>query len=838
MSTKKLTYISLFSSAGVGCYGFKMEGFECVATNELIERRLRVQQNNNKCKYQSGYILGDITVDAVKAKLTSQIDLWRRKEGISDITVIVATPPCQGMSVANHKRTDDEIVRNSLVVQSIDLVNQIRPRFFIFENVATFLKTACTDTDGEVKAIEDAIHGRLGDNYSIYGDVINFKNYGSNSSRTRTIVIGVRRDLEDFISPIELLPRYQKNEPTLRDVIGHMSPLKEWGTIKENDIYHGFRVYPTHMREWITDLRGGQSAFDNSDPLKIPHQIKDGVIVYNKQKNGDKYTRQIWDKVAPCIHTRNDQLASQNTIHPEDDRVFSIRELMAMMNIPNEFKWTDIPIEQLNTLDLDAKRAFLKKEEIKIRQSIGEAVPTEIFRRIASNIKSFLSKKHLKSSEINKLIQVKELTDTDNLKNYIRNNPDNLCISTLGRVAELVNSNRTEHAAYFTNKFLTNEVIKTLPKLEQRKVRILEPSVGVGNFLAVIIEKYQCIEEVIIDVVDIDSNSLEILKIFVEKMNTPPNITINYVCADFLKYDFKNRYDLIIGNPPFYKLKANDENLSIYRKGMNNQITTNTFAFFLEKACKISDYVAMITPKFLLNTPEFQSTRQLLESMKVEYIIDFGEQGFKGVLVETICISIDTTKKPKETIIVSMTNNFRVRQLQKYIMDSRYPYWIIYRDEQFDKVAKKLKFNVFDVFRDRQITNTILLAQGNIRVVKSRNINDIGTEIIDVSGYDAYIDIEVAQKLGVYKYINSDNVYLTPNMTYKPRVMKKPKGILVNGSVAILIPKNNIELTDKQMLYFSSDEYREFYKVARNYQTRSLNVDSNSVYFFGLLIEG
>ena len=43
----KLTYISLFSSAGVGCYGFTQEGFECIATCELIEQRLcrlRIQQ--------------------------------------------------------------------------------------------------------------------------------------------------------------------------------------------------------------------------------------------------------------------------------------------------------------------------------------------------------------------------------------------------------------------------------------------------------------------------------------------------------------------------------------------------------------------------------------------------------------------------------------------------------------------------------------------------------------------------------------------------------------------------------------------------------------------------
>jgi DNA (cytosine-5)-methyltransferase 1 len=43
------TYVSLFSSAGVGCYGFKEESFYCMATVELLERRLKIQEHNNKC---------------------------------------------------------------------------------------------------------------------------------------------------------------------------------------------------------------------------------------------------------------------------------------------------------------------------------------------------------------------------------------------------------------------------------------------------------------------------------------------------------------------------------------------------------------------------------------------------------------------------------------------------------------------------------------------------------------------------------------------------------------------------------------------------------------------
>lgn len=79
-------------------------------------------------------------------------------------------------------------------------------------------------------------------------------------------------------------------------------------------------------------------------------------------------------------------MASQNTVHPCDDRVFSIRELMLMMTVPYTFKWVETDIDVLNSLSTEQKRAFLKKEEIKIRQSLGEAVPTVIFQSIAQKL--------------------------------------------------------------------------------------------------------------------------------------------------------------------------------------------------------------------------------------------------------------------------------------------------------------------------------------------------------------------------------------------------------------------------------------------------------------------
>lgn len=828
-----MTYISLFSSAGIGCYGFKIEGFDCIATNELIERRLNVQKFNNKCKYESGYICGDITSDEVKEQLFGQIDFWKKKEKLNRVDVVIATPPCQGMSVANHKKSDTEIVRNSLVVESIKIIKEVRPRFFVFENVPAFMKTICTDIDGVDKPISETIQNNLGNTYSYISQVINFKDYGACSSRQRTVVIGVANDYADEVSPMELFPDLVV-EKTLRNVIGGLPSLKKFGEIDPNDIYHAFRVYPEHMREWISDLKEGQSAFENEDDYKKPHQIKDGNLVINKQKNGDKYRRQIWDKVGPCIHTRNDQLASQNTVHPEDDRVFSIRELMLMMTVPYDFKWVEKSTDELNKLSLNEKRKFLKKEEIKIRQSLGEAVPTIIFQQIAHKMQLVLKTPPINTAEINKIVNNGKFKNTKELIAFINENPLGLTTSALSRIAELSNTKRTDNAAFFTSKSLITEMMCNLPVIDKKKIKILEPSVGVGNFIPLIIEKFKD-KDVELDLVDIDGDSIEVLKALLRKYNVPKNIQINYIVDNFLLHSFEKKYDYVIGNPPFYKMKSSDTLLSKYRQYAVNKETTNICSFFLDKAEMIGDYVAIVFPKFLLNTPEFKGTRDYISKKSVECIIDFGEKGFPGVLIETIAIFINNNANPNRTKVFSYPKQIEMIQKQKYIFDNSLPYWIIYRNPQFDEELKNLNFDVFTVFRDRQITNKYLQAKGEIRVLKSRNISDDGKGIIDIDGYDSYIEKGDASEMSVYSFLNKENVYLTPNMTYKPRVIKKPRGVLVNGSLAILIPKNNMVLTDVQMAYFSTDEYRNFYQIARNYQTRSLNVDACSVYFYGVL---
>lgn len=357
--------------------------------------------------------------------------------------------------------------------------------------------------------------------------------------------IGVRKDQKN-ITPLDLFPDYQE-EKTLYQVIGDLPELKEMGEISENDIYHQFKSYSNHMRSWIKDTKEGESAFDNKDSDKRPHKIDNGKIIQNQNKNGDKYKRQIFNKVAPCIHTRNDILSSQNTIHPKDDRVFSIRELMKMMTIPESFNWSDSNTDILNDLPITKKISFLKKEEMNIRHSIGEAVPTSIFQQIANKIKNKLSEKNISFKDIESLINTFNLNDFEILKEFVQKNDLNLNYTTLLTIAEFSNSKRIENSAYYTSQDIVFSVIRNLPNSKNYKnLSILEPSVGIGSFLPLLIKKYEDVEIVNIDVLDIDKNSIDLLKILLRKIKIPKNITINFINADFLSHEFTKKYDIIV----------------------------------------------------------------------------------------------------------------------------------------------------------------------------------------------------------------------------------------------------------------------------------------------------
>lgn len=792
-----LSFVSLFSGGGLGGFGLKKAGFDCVATSELLPRRLDVQKANNMGDRDESYVLGDITKAEVKARLLEEVESWRKRASDPDLTLLIASPPCQGMSVANHKK-GDETLRNSLVVNSLMIIKELMPKFFVLENVRSFLGTTCFDHDGVLKTIDEAVTCNLAGDYQIESRILNFKDYGGSSSRTRTLVIGARRDLIDIL-PGSIFPARKKSK-TLMELIGRLPNLYEMGSISEDDIFHNFRKYDPRMRPWISIVEEGKSAFQNVNPKHRPHRLIDGVIVENIAGNGDKYKRNNWNKVAPCVHTRNDILASQNTVHPIDDRVFSIRELSLMMGVPKEFKWSHFSLAELNSLPLDEKREFLREHELNIRQCLGEGIPVEI-----TNSIGLLIDKALKGESLMGLAaqQVSHLA--------------------------LQNPRKAELAAYPTRLDIAHQVISNAPNYKTTKVlRILEPSVGGGAFLLPLLEKYRD-HKIELDLVDIDPLALDASKVLLESFSSHSALRVRYFNIDFLQFQPDTEYDLVIGNPPFGKSQPSAGSF-LWQSQFGCK---DLYSKFLEKSLETGYAVSFVIPKTFLSSPESANLRNWISGFQVKSIDDFGEKAFKDIKIETIGLSVSKAPSRDEDLIKILSyplKNYR-KVKQSYVCNDSFPSWLLYRSQFFDWVASNLEFGQFKVIRDRFLSSKHYKTQGDYQVFRSGDFPRNGKD------KKPAVFISKDQLPTSYRlYKDEDFVLVAPNLSYYPRAVRLRKGLVADGSAAVLLPRTEVE--ESCTKFFSSEIFFYFYRIARNFSTRSLNLDASSVYFWGIPKKG
>jgi DNA (cytosine-5)-methyltransferase 1 len=129
-------------------------------------------------------------------------------------------------------------------------------------------------------------------------------------------------------------------------------------------------------------------------------------------------------------------------------------------------------------------------------------------------------------------------------------------------------------------------------------------------------------------------------------------------------------------------------------------------------------------------------------------------------------------------------------------------------------------------------------------VIRSKNIDINRPKLINIKHYDRFAKKEIIKSTKFYSYIQkaNDKIYLIPTLTYYPRILEINKkefinaSITVNGSVLIAELKDpTIILTDNDINFYYTDEFREFYQIAFNYSTRTLNIDINTIKFFGVV---
>lgn len=257
---------------------------------------------------------------------------------IGEPFMICGGPPCQPFSTAG-KRLGINDPRGSLFMDFIRMIDYIRPRFFVMENVkgivSSPLKHVSTkervkdDPEQKLGTVLDVIlseFNKLGYK-TVYG-ILDAVNYGVPQFRERFVLIG-SRDNEDIFLPI----------PTHFQM--HQNPDYRWKTVGE-----AIRDLESNPGEY-TSLSGDRKKYLHMVPeggnwKDLPQEIIPVAMGGAYESGGGKvgfYRRLSYAQPSPTITTSPAQKATM-LCHPKQDRPLSIKEYARIQQFPDDWKFT------------------------------------------------------------------------------------------------------------------------------------------------------------------------------------------------------------------------------------------------------------------------------------------------------------------------------------------------------------------------------------------------------------------------------------------------------------------------------------------------------------------
>lgn len=222
--------IDLFAGAGGMSLGFEQAGFDLVGAVELDPIHCATHQYNFPLTPLLCKSVTEVTVEEIENKF-----------GIKnrDIDVVFGGSPCQGFSVMGKRTLDDP--RNSLIFHFVRLLLELKPKYFVIENVKGLItKKYQAFAEAVVREIESAgyiIHRPL--------QVLNAVNYGVPQRRERLFILGAREGLTIPQYPQILTTRAKPDvsqkqssfafSPTVWDAIGDLPEVEDFKELKERD---------------------------------------------------------------------------------------------------------------------------------------------------------------------------------------------------------------------------------------------------------------------------------------------------------------------------------------------------------------------------------------------------------------------------------------------------------------------------------------------------------------------------------------------------------------------------------------------------------------------------
>lgn len=333
MTDRHWTAIDLFCGAGGLSEGFRQAGFHILAGNDIDPFAVETFA----ATHSEAKVL-DCPIQDVSAR--DLLDVADLKKG--ELDCLIGGPPCQGFSVYNHQRGMHD-KRSGLFREYLRIVDGLLPKWVVMENV-----TGITSA-GNGQAVESILSGLANLGYTVETRILRAEDHGVPQERRRIFFLGNRVGLPNRW-PAPTHGPGLKPFVTVWDAIEDLPPLTN-GEVPDQPVH-----YPTVPKsKYQLYLRANATQVANHvAPRLAPVNLKRmeyipeggswrdvpvdllpaGMRRARRCDHTKRYGRLRKDGLSSTILTKCD-LHWGAYIHPEQDRVLTVREAARLQSFPD-----------------------------------------------------------------------------------------------------------------------------------------------------------------------------------------------------------------------------------------------------------------------------------------------------------------------------------------------------------------------------------------------------------------------------------------------------------------------------------------------------------------------
>lgn len=374
----KLPVISLFSGAGGLDIGLEQAGFTTVACVENdIHCRETLRYNRpewtliEEAQHPKGKPreAGDIR----KIEVGEILEKSGLKSG--EAALVVGGAPCQPFSNMGKKKGREDKENGDLFLEFVRVVKGVKPKGFIFENVAGITQSK------HQQVLDYMIASFSGSGYSLTHTILNAADYGVPQRRERFFLLGLQGDTK----PLLPLPTHFKGWEEWKKFIADFdhkpsySP-KPWRTVREtfNDLPKDYKKRSDYaLMNTSEKVRERMKLIPEGKNFKVlPMDMRPNCWKNGKHQGNDTFGRMIADYPSVTIRTAAYNPAKGMYIHPFENRGLNIIEMAALQGFPPDWHFKCFG-RKVITLVSGGKQ-------------IGNAVPPPLARAIGFSIREQL----------------------------------------------------------------------------------------------------------------------------------------------------------------------------------------------------------------------------------------------------------------------------------------------------------------------------------------------------------------------------------------------------------------------------------------------------------------